>query len=114
MRFGKRQQDSLFDAGSVDLVAESADGIVELVIVQDQQWTGSDAQLASLQEKVQTYVSFAIDGGLAQQFPEVAGRPWRIVVNCLSGEPDERTNGSLEVLASRLPEYGGSLLVRAT
>ena len=112
MRFGKRRQDSLFDAGKVDLVAESADGIIELVVVQDQQWTGSDAQLTSLQEKVQTYVSFAVDGGLVQQFPEAAGRPWRIVINCLSGEPDGRTQSVLDVLVTRLPNYGGSLLVR--
>ncbi len=114
MRFGKRQPESLFDAGKVDLVAESADGLIDLVIVQDQQWTGSDAQLASLQDKVQTYVSFALDGGLAQQFPDAEGRPWRIMLKCLTGEPDARTSETLAVLASRLPEYGGSLLIRTT
>lgn len=113
MRSPKRQQGSLSDPGKVDLVAESAEGVIELIIVQDQEWAGSDAQLASLQEKVQTYVSFALDGGLARQFPEAAGRPWRIVISCLSGEPDERTRMVLDVLATRLPEYGGSLLVRA-
>ena len=114
MRFGKRQEDSLFDATKVDLVAGSADGIIELVVVQDQHWTGSDAQVSSLQGKVQTYVSFAIDGGLAQQFPEAAGRPWRIVLDCHTGAPDTRTQSVLDVLATRLPEYGGSLLVRAS
>jgi hypothetical protein len=114
MRFRKRQQDSLFDPGKVDLVAESADGVMEIMVVQDQQWTGSDAQLTSLQDKVQTYVSFALDGGLVQQFPEADGRPWRIVINCLTGDPDERTKASLDVLASRLHDYGGSLLVRST
>src|SRR5262245_30941710 len=67
----ERAAGSLFDAGKVDLVAESAEGIIDLVIVQDQAWTGSESQLASLQSKVQTYVSFALDGGLAEQFPEV-------------------------------------------
>ena len=112
MRFKRRQPNWLFDAGKVDLVAETADGIIELIVVQEQQWTGSDAQLASLQEKVQNYVSFALDGALVKQFPEVEGRPWRVVIHCLSGEPDARTKASLDVLAPRLPEYGGSLLVR--
>jgi hypothetical protein len=112
MRFGKKSQDSLFDADKVDVVAESADGLIELVIVQDQPWTGSDSQLSSLQAKVQTYVSFALDGGLSQQFPEAAGRPWCIVINCLTGQPDNRTASVLDVLATRLPEHGGSLLVR--
>lgn len=112
MRFGKRQQNPLFDPNRVDVVAESAEGIIELVIVQDQRWTGSAAQTSSLQAKVQTYVSFAVDGPLVQQFPEAAGRPWRIVINCLSGQPDKRTQATLDMVASRLPEYGGSLLVR--
>jgi hypothetical protein len=47
-----------------------------------------------------------------QQFPEAVGRPWRIVINCLNGEPDARTQSVLDVLATRLPEHGGSLLVR--
>lgn len=114
MRLRKRRQESLFDPAKVDLVAESADGIIELVVVQDQHWTGSDAQVSSLQDKVQTYVSFALDGGLAQQFPEAAGRPWRIVVQCQTGAPDGRTQAVLDVLSTRLPEYGGCLLVRAT
>ena len=107
MRFGKRQEESRFDTGKVDLVAESADGIIELVVVADRPWTGSDLQVSSLQGKVQTYVSFALDGGLAQQFPEAAGRPWRIVLHCLTGAPDARTQSVLDVLATRLPEYGG-------
>ena len=113
MRFGKRQPDSVLDASKVDVVAESADGAIELLIVQDKPWTGSEAQVASLQAKVQTYVSFALDGPLAQQFPEAAGRRWRIVINCLSGPPDNGTQATLDVLASRLPEYGGSLQVRS-
>lgn len=112
MRFGKRQPDPLFETNKVDVVAESVEGTIDLVIVQDQQWTGSDAQLASLRAKVQTYVSFAVDGLLEEQYPEAAGRPWSIVINCLSGQPDERTQMTLDVLASRLPQYGGSLLVR--
>lgn len=114
MRFGKRQQDSWFDASKVDLVSQSADGIIDLVIVQDQPWTGSEGQLASLQEKVQTYVSFALDGGPVERVPEAAGRPWRILLHCQTGAPDAHTQWVLDVLATRLPEYGGSLLVRAS
>lgn len=114
MRFRRGQEESLFDAERVDLVAESADGVVELVIVQDRSWTGSEAQVSSLMSKVQAYVSFALDGELAEQFPEVAGRPWRVVVHCHAGAPDSRTQAVLDVLAGHLPQYGGSLLVRAS
>ncbi|MEQ4209771.1 DUF6572 domain-containing protein [Actinopolymorpha sp. B9G3] len=112
MRFGRKHSEALFDPGKVDLVAETADGVVELVIVADAPWTGSDAQLSSLQDKVQTYVSFALDGQMERSFPEAAGRPWRIVVSAQAGDPDHRTNSVLQTLADRLPQYGGSLLIR--
>ena len=112
MPVGRKQPEVLFDASKVDLVAESADGVIELVIVADAPWTGSHAQLSSLQDKVQTYVSFALDGQMERSFPEAAGRPWRIVVAAQAGGPDERTSSVLHTLADRLPQYGGSLLIR--
>ncbi|MDQ0372847.1 DUF6572 domain-containing protein [Cellulomonas humilata] len=113
MRFGRRQPEALFDPAQIDVVAESSDGVIELVVVQANRWTGSDAQLESLQAKVQTYVSFALDGELLQRFPDAAGKPWRIVVNSLDGDPDSRTRQVLEVVATRLPDHGGSLLLRS-
>jgi hypothetical protein len=112
MRFKRRPEDALFDAAKVDLLAEPADGVIELIMVQDKAWTGSAAQVSSLQDKVQTYVSFALDGDMMRQFPEAAGRPWRVVLHCQTGPPDLRTRSMLDALASRLPDYGGSLLVR--
>ncbi len=113
MRFGKKASpDHVFDPAKVDLLADSADGFVELVIVQGYPWTGSDAQVASLQEKVQGYVSFAVDGQLAAQFPESDGRARRIVVASTAGSPDPRTRSILQALAERLPRYGGALEVR--
>lgn len=113
MPFRRRRQEVLFDPSKVDLVSEAADGTVELVIVVDSPWTGSDAQLTSLQEKVHSYVSFAVDGGLAESYPEVADRPWRILIQSLCGKPDERTGCVLAGLAERLPSYGGALAVRS-
>ena len=113
MPFGRRQPEVLFDPTQVDVIGESRDGVIELIVVRAHPWTGSEAEVASLQAKVQTYVSFALDGGLLEQLPETAGKPWRIVVNSLAGEPDSRTRQVLEVLATRLPLHGGSLLLRS-
>lgn len=114
MRFGRRKADDFtFDPLKVDVVAESADLVTELIIVQSNPWTGSDAQIESLQEKVQTYVSFALDGEMSRQFPQTVGRPCSIVINSLSGAPDARTQSVLDVLTTRLPDHGGSLLVLA-
>ncbi len=110
----KRTAEVLFEASKVDVVALSRDGsTVELVVVADGPWTGSDAQLQSLQAKVQTYVGFALDGPLAEQYPEAAGLPWRIVVHSQSGPPDARTAQVLNALSERLPAHGGELTVRS-
>jgi hypothetical protein len=100
---------ALFDAVKVEVVALSADGTVNLYIVQDQPWTGSDAQLNSLQAKVHNYVGYALDGQLARDYPETVGKPREIVVDCQSGAPDDRTQHLLAELAKRLGPYGGSL-----
>ena len=41
MRFGRKQSEALLDPGKADLVAETADEVVELVIVADAPCTGS-------------------------------------------------------------------------
>lgn len=55
--------DVLFDPTKVDLVASAPDWTTaELYIVADAPWSGSDAQIRSLQDKIHTYVGFAVDG----------------------------------------------------
>ena len=103
--------ETLFAVDKVDLVA-LVDGIVELHIVVDITWTGSDDQLMSLQHKVNTYVAYVLDGQLSAQYPQVAGRPWRIVVACRTGRPDPRSAEMLRSLADPLDRYGGELEVR--
>lgn len=73
---------------------------------------GTAAVFESFQGKVQTYVSFALDGQLATQFPEAEGRPWRIVVACESGPPDPKAQHVLDALGESLPQHGGSPIVR--
>ena len=81
-----------FDPSKVDLVSLTPAGDrVRLYIVSDSPWTGSDAQLQSLQEKVHNYVGFALDGQLVQAYPETNGVPWEIVIDCQKGLPDPRS-----------------------
>ena len=109
----KQRAEGLFDPEKVDLVglAPSADA-VELFIVQDMPWTGSDAQMKSFQDKVQTYVSYAVDGQMATAYPETQGLPWRIVLHAQTGPPDKRTAKAIAVLSARLPAHGGEFETR--
>ena len=46
------------------------------------EWDGSDEQLLALQERFNAYVSFLLDGEMAADHPDLAGRPARIELRC--------------------------------
>lgn len=109
-RKAAEEREDLFSTDKLDLVA-LVDGVVELHVVVDVAWTGSDAQLLSLQEKIHTYVGYAVDGPLVADYPQTDGLPWRIVINCRTGEPDPRSAELLEQLAEPVSRYGGDLTI---
>jgi hypothetical protein len=101
-----------FDPGKVDLVSIPKSGtVVDLHIVQDSAWIGSDDQITTLQQKINNYVSFALDGALVENYPDTAGLPWRIVIVSQDGRPDARTSFVLDQVTSAVRNYGGELVV---
>ena len=52
-----------------------------LIMVEDREKYDVDRQLLELQEKINTYVHYAMDGQLAKDYPEWAGRPVTIQVD---------------------------------
>lgn len=104
--------DALFDPSTVDLVVVSPDGTtVALHIVNDAPWSGSDAQIESLQRKVHNYVSFALDGQMVRMHPETDGLSWQIRVDDQVGNRDHRSSRMLDELAEAVRRYGGDLIV---
>jgi hypothetical protein len=57
---------------------DSKTGEVVLVMNQPNEWNGTDDQLFSLQERFNAYVSFLLDGEMAEAHPELVGKPTRI------------------------------------
>jgi Family of unknown function (DUF6572) len=81
--------------GVIDVIAhDSKTGEVVLVMNEPNGWDGSDEQLVSLQERFNAYVSFLLDGEMAEAHPELAGKPARIELRC-AHLPDTR---ALELL----------------
>lgn len=81
--------------GVIDVIAQDAKtGDVVLVMNHSNEWDGSDEQLLSLQERFNVYVSFLLDGEMAEAHPELAGKPTRIELRC-AHIPDTR---ALELL----------------
>lgn len=113
-RAAYNMNDTLFDPTTIDLVSLTPDGKgVELRIINDRGWSGSDNQINSLQSKVQTYVSFALDGQLAATYPKTAQLSWSIVIACREGFPDPRTNFVINQMAGAVGQHGGSLRVES-
>ena len=92
----KPQDSRLKDrVGVIDVIAhEAKTGEVVLVMNEADEWNGSDEQLLALQERFNAYVSFLLDGEMAESHPELAGKPARIEVRCIH-MPDAR---ALELL----------------
>lgn len=81
--------------GVIDVIAhDPKTGGAVLVMNEPNEWDSSDEQLLSLQERFNAYVSFLLDGEMAEAHPELAGKPARIELRC-THMPDTR---ALELL----------------
>ena len=81
--------------GVIDLIAQDPKtGEVVLVMDECEEWDGSDEQLLALQERFNAYVSFLLDGEMAADHPDLAGKAARIELRC-AYLPDTR---ALELL----------------
>jgi hypothetical protein len=76
------------------IAQDSNTGEVVLVMNEPEPWEDSDERLLALQERFNAYVSFLLDGEMAETHPDLAGRPARIELRC-AHIPDTR---ALELL----------------
>ena len=77
--------------GVIDVIAHDPK-TDEVVLVMNElgEWRGSDEQLLELEERFNAYVSFLLDGEMAEVHPELAGKHARIELRC-AHMPDTRT-----------------------
>lgn len=97
--------------GVIDRVRLPESGPVELVIEQNGGWDGSDHRQILLQEKLNRYLEFVLDGELAAAHPLSADRQWMIVIESAS-TPDARTLGYVRQADAELRRSGGGCLLR--
>jgi len=70
------------DTNTVDLVAQEVDGTYLLVMVEERSWGSDLDQVAQLQEKINTYAGYVLDGSLTREYPESVGGSVRIRLDC--------------------------------
>lgn len=109
--YGTASPVSVEQAGVIDFVAHDPSGSVVLVMVEGRDWDGSNERLFQLQEKINSYASFASDGQLTESYPELAGKPVRFELRCI-GQPDPKTAGFLDMVREKLEAAGFAFRVK--
>jgi hypothetical protein len=81
--------------GMLDAFAhDTREDVLVLAMFETRPWEHGELQLFQLQEKLNAYVSFILDGEMKDNFPHLLGKPVRIELRT-SFEPSERALGFL-------------------
>ena len=99
----KHQTSKIKDrTGVIDVIAENPKtGELVLLMNEPNEWDNSDEELLALQERFNAYVSFLLDGELAEAHPELVGKPARIELHCAQ-MPDARALEFLGLIHDQL------------
>lgn len=84
---------------------------VVLIMVEPRPWDGSEGRLLQLQEKLNAYLSFVLDGEFTENFPDLKDKPVRLQLDCAM-PPDAVTNELLKMAREQISFQGIGLEVR--
>jgi hypothetical protein len=88
--------------GVIDLLThDEQKGTVTLTMYEPRPWDGTEARCFQLQEKLNAYLSFALDGEMADEYPKLAGLPLTILLECTT-YPDDMAIDLLEKVRNQL------------
>ena len=95
----------------IDLITtDSASNSVVLVISERRAWGASPLQFKQIEEKVNRYMGYALDGFLIQHHPEHAGRPVQIRLECAEAPHGEAIK-FVAAMEHALQSYGLRLVL---
>jgi len=95
------------------LVFDEKSDTVTLLMTEPRAWADSDEQGFQLQEKLNAYLSFALDGEMAEAYPQFTSKRLRVQLDCLA-MPDERIVGFLAAVREQIAWQNIDLEVRVT
>lgn len=75
--------------------------VLILAMYETRPWEGEEKQLFQLQEKLNAYASFVLDGELEDSFPEYAGKAVELQLRTRH-EPDEKAWGLIRQVKDQL------------
>jgi len=96
----------------IDLITQDGKtGEVTLIMLEPRPWDGTELRLFQLQEKINAYLSFALDGEMAEAYPHFEGRKLRLQLDCV-GMPGSDVVGFLSMVREQTAFQGIDLEVR--
>ena len=99
---GEKPGSGVQQTGVIDLFAfDRKTSEVLLVMNETRPWDGSHSRLHELQEKFNAYVSFLLDGEMAEAHPQLLGKPARIELRCAQ-IPDDKAVALLGAIHDQL------------
>ncbi len=79
-------------AGVIDFLGfDQTSGEVLLTMVELRPWTPGSPQLFQLQEKLNAYLSFILDGEMLDSYPQFAQKPVRLRLECATPPSEDET-----------------------
>lgn len=93
---------TIWNATQVDLVAKSPNGEATLFMVEDRPWGEDPDQAEQLLAKVNTYCHYVVGGQLVSDFPDMAGLPVIVRLEC----PYQPTEEIQKVIDAAILGYG--------
>jgi hypothetical protein len=86
----------------VDLVTyDPKSGEVALIMTETRPWDGSADRVFELQDKINYYLAFALDGQMEREYPGSVGKPLRLQLDCVKA-PDPETQRFIDQVRERL------------
>lgn len=77
----------------VDLISPDPErDEVVLTVLEERPWGSSPEQLQELQDKLNNYLGYVLEGYLVKEYPEYEGKPVRFELDCVE-PPGERERG---------------------
>jgi len=79
------------DTNVIDVVGQDAGGEYTVIMVESRPWSSSPDQPKQLKAKINAYAGFILDGSLALRYPDTAGKPVRIQLDCVEAPTTDIT-----------------------
>jgi len=90
----------------IDLVTHNpSHNEYKLIMIEVRPWSDAPEQLMQLREKINNYAMFVLDEGLLRAYPETAGHPLCIQLDCAT-PPTAEAQELIDLASERLRDYG--------